>query len=119
MTPIRVTALVLLMAPSAQAEIFDDSDKLKGQYIVDVGTLEHLRCPMYGKYDCSTWPGELYKFGDRCVQIVGYYNAYSSSKAILTIDGSKKQSIFVLPGGIGSDDTKQYSITPYNCPSMY
>lgn len=104
----------------AAAGLFDDSRKLKGQLIVDVGELEELRCPISGKYDCLTWPRNLYRFNhDQCMEVMGYYGSYSSDTALLAVDQAKTVSLFVLPSGIGSRDVKQYSIQLYDCPDMY
>jgi hypothetical protein len=104
----------------AAAALFDDSRKLKGQVIVDVGELEELRCPIGGKYDCLTWPRNLYRFNHgQCMVVIGYYGSYSSDTALLAVDQAKTASLSVLPSGIGSRDVKQYSIKLYDCPDMY
>ena len=99
------------------AGILDDSDELKGKYIADVGDVEQVSCPIGGKYDCLTFPNDLYRFnyGD-CWQIHGLYSY--SEKVLIAVDKAKKVSFFVLPSGIGGD-IKEHSVTPYQCPDLY
>lgn len=56
-----------------RAALFDDSKRLEGKVIVKVGDLEKLDCPPFGKYDCVSWPRDLFKIDDVCVRILGYY----------------------------------------------
>lgn len=108
-------AFGVLFSISASAGLLDDTDELKGQYILDVGTLESLDCPADGKYDCRTWPDDLYEFNStKCFQVIGYYGTLARV-VLLAIDKSKKVTIFVLPYLLGSS-VKQYSTKSYNCP---
>ena len=113
-------ALVLmLMSASPGNAFFDDTDKIKGHYIVDVGDLQPVTCPISGKYDCLTFPNDLYKFSyTKCYQVRGLYGAYSS-KGLLAVNDSKTVSMFVMEGGFGSPKLKKYSVTGYQCPDLY
>ncbi|WP_395019415.1 hypothetical protein [Dongia sp.] len=108
-----------LVSTAAMAGILDDTDKLKGQYIADVGELEPLRCMPGGKYDCMTWPSDLYRFNrTKCYQVSGYYGGYLNRKALLAVDKGQNVSIFVLPGTLESD-VKQYRVVKYECPDLF
>jgi len=109
-------AAISFGSPSS-AGILDDTDKLKGQYIADVGDLEQIRCPIGGKYDCLTFPHDLYRFNfTRCFQVMGYYDF--SGKALLAVDAQKRVSMFVMPSGLGRD-IKQFDVVAYECPDRY
>jgi hypothetical protein len=110
--------LVLGCRPSA-AGLLDDTNKLKGQYIADVGELRHLECPIGGKYNCLTWPMDLYEFNvGRCFQVVGYLGGYMTRNALLAVDQSKTLSIFVMPDGLG-EKVEQHSVVAYDCPDRF
>jgi hypothetical protein len=116
-----IVSLVLTVAwsGSSVAGILDDADKLQGQYIAAVGELEPLHCMPGGKYDCLTWPQDLYRFSStKCYQVAGYYAGYSRRKALLAVDKSQTVSIFVLPGTLESD-VKQYRVAKYECPDRF
>jgi hypothetical protein len=102
---------------TVQADLLDDSNKLKGQLIVEVGELEELRCPVYGDYDCLTWPREFYRFNyTQCMQVHGYYGGYMSATGLLAVDQAKNVTMFVLSSRVGGSDVKQYMIKLYECP---
>lgn len=106
-------------ATNAHGGILDDTEKLKGQFIVDVADLESFDCPVSGKYDCLSWPTNFYRFGyDRCMQILGYYGGIGTNKALLAVDERKNMSVFVISGSFSSD-IHQYQFVSYKCPSRF
>jgi hypothetical protein len=106
-----------LFQPAAWAGFLDDADKLEGKYIVKVGKIEQLSCPIGGKYNCLTWPSSLYKldFND-CYEVHGLYSY--SEDILLAVDSRKQVSLFVLSSGLGGK-IKQHRITGYDCPDTF
>jgi hypothetical protein len=87
---------ILFLVFSNQA-IADDSSLLKGQYIVDVGELDHLTCPVIGKYDCLTWPLNLYQIDNgQCMVVHGLGLSSSSDIALLAVGENKQVSLFTI-----------------------
>jgi hypothetical protein len=112
-------AIAVLAASPVEAGLFDDTDKLKGQLIVDVGDLESLDCPISGKYDCLSWPTNLYRFGySQCMQVLGFYGGIGTKKALLAVDDAKTVSVFVLSSSFSSD-IRRYSVVSYRCPDLF
>lgn len=109
--------LFLFLAYPAAAYRFDDADELKGQYIVEVGDLRRLSCPIGGRYDCLTWPAQFYQMGySRCFEVHGYGVGYGDY-ALLAVDDAGHLSLFAIKS-YGSDIT-QFRITMYDCPVSY
>jgi PA-IIL fucose-binding lectin len=119
MRVIIVVAVLSLLPTVSLAGIFDDHRQLKGQYIAEVGELEKLSCPISGKYDCLTWPNDLYKMETRCMQLQGYYNSFGGTLALLAVDKNKIVTAFTIESGIGSPEIRQHRVTFYDCPSMF
>lgn len=121
-TTVRFALLGLVVAAvinssQAHASPYDDTDKLKGQYIAEVGDLRRIECPIGGKYDCLQFPDDLYQMSySRCFRVHGYRSF--SAKALIAVDEAKTISAFVVEAGYGSA-IRQYRVTPYKCPDLF
>ena len=106
-----VCCISLTYSPLVYASMFDDTKKLKGQFIVDVGDLSKVECFYGGAYDCSTFPQSLYRLDyGKCYDINGYYGL--GDQGIVAVDRTTKAiSIFII-----STSIRQYTATAYECP---
>lgn len=102
-----------------RAALFDDSKRLEGKVIVKVGDLEKLDCPPFGKYDCVSWPTDLFKIDDVCVRILGYYGMGFGELAMIASDNKKTISAFVIEGSGLSTKIRMYSPSVYECPDLF
>lgn len=95
---------------------------LRGGSIVDVGSLDHLSCPVWGDYDCLSWPSNLYKFSGNttiCFEMTSY-GATSSLSAAAALIQSKSKEVYVLfRAGVGQKYEIELISTIYECPSTY
>lgn len=59
----RISLLCALVLPTgfALAGILDDLPELQDKTVVFAGNFERLECSIHGKYDCLSWPTELFK----------------------------------------------------------
>lgn len=100
--------------------IYDDLEDLQGKTVVYAGELEQLNCPVMGKYDCSTWPANLFKTmkgREVCFATTVYVSCSYRCKGLIAIGSDKRPFVFFFDR-IGSDLTK-VPLETYRCPSMY
>lgn len=119
LTAIVSLAISGLLVESGQAFRMDDADKLEGQYVVKAGDMTKLNCPPRGKYDCMTWPRNLYRISvDTCFEVTGYGYIGYGTYGLLTVDDNGFASLFTLGSGI-SGRVERHSIGLYECPAMF
>jgi hypothetical protein len=87
---------------------------LTGYQVVEANDLQKFDCPMFGNYDCLTWPSSFYEWGYQCVNLPGYYGY--GEEGILMSNGKSTQMVVI--DGIGNTPSC-YDAQFYNCPSKY
>ena len=77
-------AAIIVLAASEIANATGRWERVRGYTLVEVETLESLNCDWQyeDKYDCSQWPSDLMRFGDRCMTGAGS-NWHDGGKAVL------------------------------------
>ena len=116
---VAAAAVILSVTGANGRSLLDDTDKLKGQLVLEVGDLTQLRCPIDGKYDCLTWPRSLYRLGyDVCLDVGGFYGGYTDT-GLLVKDSYGTITLFVISSMSMGGDMKQYTVMLYDCPSLY
>ena len=112
----RVAAIALAAVPFlALAGVIDDTEQLQGKTIVYAGDIEHVSCPIGGKYDCLQWPSGLYKTSTGACFVTDETSCSFGCKALIATDQSRQVSVFV-PQTIGAG-MKKGSFQSYKCPS--
>lgn len=62
----RLTIACCFLVISCSAMAFqNDISQIEGATIIKAGTIRSVTCSPYGKYDCSSWPHNLYKIEGR------------------------------------------------------
>jgi hypothetical protein len=85
----------------------------------DVGYLRHVRCPISGRYDCLTFPRDLYELNGDCFTL-GYSSAVLGGyeEAMLMQFRSGELALMVKTGF--GDRFEIIDIErPYECPDLY
>jgi hypothetical protein len=116
---VLLSCLPAVASFEVRAALFDDSKRLEGKIILKVGDLEKLDCPPFGKYDCVSWPTDLFKIGDVCARILGYYGMGFGELAMIASDDKKAISAFVVEGSGLSTKIRMYSLSVYECPDLF
>lgn len=106
--------LPLIIAGLSQAAWgYGEIDRLTGSTIVASGELEQVHCPAGGKYDCLTWPHDLYKFSMQNICFTANVSCGFSCEGFIA-QKSQLQTLYVLGSRLGSS-----AINLYKCPSMF
>lgn len=113
-------ALAICLPLVASAGILDDLEELQGKTVVYAGDFERLTCPIGGKYDCLTWPNNLFKTKrgrDLCFAASSYSSCGYSCKGVIAVGDNQTAYVFFIEG-IGGD-MKKARMESYRCPSMF
>ena len=113
MKQIAAIFLLFLAIPKAHACLLG-WQSLEGYQIVEVNSLQDFSCPLYGDYDCLTWPTNFYEWGSQCVDLSGY--ASSGEEGILMSNGRNVEMV-TIDGIFNSPSC--HSVTFYQCPSRF
>lgn len=109
------TLVFLALAPLfAQASSLD-LDGLEGKKVVKAGDIEPVDCPIYGKYDCLSWPTDLYVLDDK-ICFTANINCYSKCDGFIAEGVSGKFSLYILGGFNGIEEKRMQLI---KCPDAY
>lgn len=57
----RFFAVLVATLSSAQVFAFGEMRQLSGSQVVAAGDIQQMTCPIGGKYDCLSWPHDLYE----------------------------------------------------------
>jgi hypothetical protein len=116
---VLLSCLPAVASSEVRAALFDDSKRLEGKIILKVGDLEKLNSPPFGKYDCMSWPTDLFEIDDVCVRILGYYGMGFGELAMIASDNEKAISAFVVERSGLSTKISMYSLSIYECPDFF
>ena len=111
-------ALTIATAAPPALAIFDQTDDLEDKVVVAAGEIEWLQCPISGKYNCASWPTNLYRFVRKniCVEAPQVTCGFRC-KAILAVGKDSSKGLYVFET-MGSGLSKsQFEV--YRCPDMY
>jgi len=112
--------LVLCIPFGAGAGLLDDLDDLQGKTVIYAGEFERLSCPISGKYDCLTWPSNLFKTKrgrDLCFATSSLFSCSYNCKGLIAVGDDRTPYVFFIEG-IGGD-MKKSPLESYRCPSMF
>lgn len=112
--------LLALASSSASAISLDDLPDLQGRAVVYAGEFEKVSCPIGGKYDCMTWPSDLYKTtrgAEVCFKPTSLVFCSFSCRGVITLDNNRTPTVFFINGMNG--EVKKSSMESYRCPSLY
>ncbi len=98
------------------ASLFDESEKLEGRTVVEAGNMQRLDYPLYGDYNCRTWPTNLYQLGTYCFSIMSYVSAYNAI-GLLTVGKTGDIQLFIVEGGLSAKISASF-VTMYDCPLL-
>ncbi|WP_434575003.1 hypothetical protein [Pseudomonas sp. Z3-6] len=112
MTAMRWVFLLFVTGLSQVAWGYGDVDRLTGSTIVASGELEQVHCPVSGKYDCLTWPHDLYKFSMQNICFTANVSCGFSCEGFIA-QKNQVQTLYVLGSRLDSS-----AINLYKCPSM-
>jgi hypothetical protein len=114
---ITLGAALMLAAPTATSA-FDDTSDLAGKKIVFAGQVEQVRCPVFGKYDCLTWPRDFLKFSyEPNVCFVASMTACSLGCSGMIAIGAGTTPYFYEVESGGS--IRKHAATMVECPSAF
>jgi hypothetical protein len=116
---LKTIFFLMLLQGTASASLLDATEDLEGKVVIYAGEIEHLECPIGGKYDCSSWPTTLLKFKYKDVCFTSDIGACASlgCKGFIAAGKDKQSYLFTLES-IG-DDIRKYSVNYHQCPEMY
>lgn len=108
-------ASLLLMAACSQAFAYGEMQRLPGSQILAAGDIQQVTCPIGGKYDCMSWPHDLYELtGENVCFTTNASCGYSCEGFI----AQKNQTLTLYVLGsypkLSSD-----SIQMFKCPSKF
>ena len=86
-----------------------------GYKIVDVDKIEELNCPIYGDYDCFTWPNNFYKMGFRCMTLYTSIFPTGYEDVILIEKHSNFKIVSQSYLSFNATSVERF----YQCPSRY
>lgn len=111
--------MLVLLPLVCGAGILDDLEDLEGKAVVYAGEFERLTCPIGGKYDCLTWPMNLFKTrrGREFCFVASSSSCSYSCKGVIAVGDDKRPYVFFIEG-IGGD-MKKSSVESYKCLSMF
>jgi hypothetical protein len=113
MTALRWILPLIVAGLSQVAWGYGEIDRLTGSTIVASGELEQVHCPVSGKYDCLTWPHDLYKFSMQNICFTANVSCGFSCEGFIA-QKNQVQTLYVLGSRLDSS-----AINLYKCPSMY
>lgn len=113
MTTLRWLLPLIVAGLSQTAWGYGEIDRLAGSTIVASGELEQVHCPVGGKYDCLTWPHDLYKFSMQNICFTASVSCGFSCEGFIA-QKNQAQTLYVLGSRLGSSP-----INLYKCPSMF
>ena len=111
--------MMIVFSTSAASARISES-RLVGAVLADSGTISQLQCPVYGDYDCLTWPRYLHKYEgmqSMCFEVVGEYFSYDT--AFLVLDKNEDMLLLVRSSLVGDKYEFHEIGTVYQCPSLY
>jgi len=115
----KLRFIAILLPLAADGAIFDDLEDLQGMTVLYAGEFERLTCPISSKYDCLTWPNNLFKTRrgrEVCFSTLNYSCSYNCKGLIAAGSDNKPYAFFIE--NIGGD-MKRASLETYKCPSMF
>lgn len=113
MTALRRVLPLIITGLSQAALGYGEIDRLTGSTIVASGELEQVHCPVSGKYDCLTWPHDLYKFSMQNICFTANVSCGFSCEGFIA-QKNQVQTLYVLGSRLDSS-----AINLYKCSSMY
>ncbi|QEY62507.1 hypothetical protein FXN65_10620 [Metapseudomonas lalkuanensis] len=112
---VRMLTSLALISACGGAYAFGEINRLPGSQILAAGDIEQVTCPVGGKYDCLTWPNNLYELSMQNICFTADVSCGYSCKGFI----AKKNGVntlYVLGGlsGLASSDLQMF-----NCPSKF
>lgn len=113
----RVTIFTAMFVLPLTAAAFGDMKGIEGKTVIAAGAVESLDCPLYGKYNCNTWPVGLLRFQFKNICFTTSSPRCSvGCKAMLAIGDDKSPKLYTV-STIG-DDLDESRVELFKCPDV-
>ncbi|WP_083199818.1 hypothetical protein [Pseudomonas defluvii] len=107
----------LFIAISQSAWSFGEMKSLEGSTVLLSGDIEKVSCPAFGKYDCLTFPNNLYKFSLQNICFTTNITCGYDCKGFIA-DKQGTRSLYVL-GSAYNRELEMDGFTQFQCPALY
>jgi hypothetical protein len=109
--------LVLLcaIAVSTQVMAYGEMQSLMGSQVVATGDIQQVTCPIGGKYDCLSWPADLYEMTSQNICFTASVSCGYSCEGFIA-QKNQINTVYVL----GSyPKLSSSSIQLFKCPNRF
>jgi hypothetical protein len=112
---LKLIIAMSVVASSSQAFAYGEMQSLPGSQILAAGDIQQVTCPIGGKYDCLSWPHNLYELTGENVCFTTSASCGYSCEGFIT-QKNQVQTLYVL----GSfPKLSSASIQLFKCPSKF